>query len=398
MSGASDKARFFLEQSVPELKEYERKKIFTSEEITAIAKKRSDFEHKINARGSSPIDYARYAEFEINVDALRRKRVKRLNVKSPAHNGQRSIFFVFDRGTRKFPGDLGLWIQSIEYAKKQKAVKKLSQIWTNALRLHPMKSELWIWAAQFASEENGDMTEARSYMQRGLRFCKNSKALWLEYAKLELMYIAKIAARRRILGIGGEEQREVPEKAEDDLNADVIRLPALTEEDVNPSPADHEDIDEAALKTLDSRPAMTGAIPIAVFDAAMSQFKHDSSLGLNFYDLVAEFDQIPCLRRILEYIDQHMQTRAGQTWQAHVCHVRLSLDGIALSSSEFPAAVGDLVSRLKDCFTNVKEMQSVGAALQPWFAGVLEKNMDPALLRILQSQVRTLDKQLVRST
>ncbi len=30
MSGSSDKARFFLEQSVPELKEYERKKIFSS--------------------------------------------------------------------------------------------------------------------------------------------------------------------------------------------------------------------------------------------------------------------------------------------------------------------------------------------------------------------------------
>lgn len=28
MSAATDKARFFLEQSVPELKEYERKKIF----------------------------------------------------------------------------------------------------------------------------------------------------------------------------------------------------------------------------------------------------------------------------------------------------------------------------------------------------------------------------------
>jgi hypothetical protein len=30
MAGASDKARFFLEQSIPELKEYERKKIFSS--------------------------------------------------------------------------------------------------------------------------------------------------------------------------------------------------------------------------------------------------------------------------------------------------------------------------------------------------------------------------------
>jgi hypothetical protein len=30
MAGASDKARFYLEQSVPELREYERKGIFTT--------------------------------------------------------------------------------------------------------------------------------------------------------------------------------------------------------------------------------------------------------------------------------------------------------------------------------------------------------------------------------
>src|SRR3954454_5830774 len=167
MAGASDKARFYLEQSVPELKGYERKGIFTTvrcgnfllclpqlnnvqPEVTSIARKRSDFEHKLNARGSSPSDYIRYAEFETNVDALRRKRVRRLSLKAPAHNGQRRIFFILDRGTRKFPGDIGLWMQSIEYARKQKAHKKLSQIFTNVLRLHPTKPDLWIYAAQFA--------------------------------------------------------------------------------------------------------------------------------------------------------------------------------------------------------------------------------------------------------
>lgn len=390
---ASDKARFYLEQSVPELKEYERKKIFTTDEIRAIAKKRSDFEHKINARGSSPTDYARYAEFEINVDALRRKRVKRLNVKSPAHNGQRRIFFVFDRGTRKFPGDVGLWMQTVEYAKKQKAYKKLSQILTNALRLHPMKSELWIWAAQFAMEENGDMTEARSYMQRGLRFCKNSKSLWLEYCKLELIYIAKIAARRRILGIAGDETRNDPEQPEDDFDADLMRLPALTAEDINPSPAGHDDIDQAALKTLDSTPAMTGAIPMAIFDAAMSQFADEPSLGLDFYTLVAEFEQLPCLRRILEHIDDRMQAHSPQAWQAHVCHVRLALDGLSLTSPEFPAAVGTLVACLKESCNNAKEVQLMASSLQPWLGALTEQEgMDPALLRILQSQKRTLDK------
>ena len=45
MAGASDKARFYLEQYVPELQEYERKHIFSRDEITAVTSKRSDFEH-----------------------------------------------------------------------------------------------------------------------------------------------------------------------------------------------------------------------------------------------------------------------------------------------------------------------------------------------------------------
>jgi U3 small nucleolar RNA-associated protein 6 len=391
MSGASDKARFYLEQSVPELKEYERKKIFTTDEITAIVKKRSAFEHKINARGSAPTDYARYAEFEINVDALRRKRVKRLNIKSPAHNAQRRIFFVFDRGTRKFPGDVGLWMQSIDFAKRQKAYKKLTQTLTNALRLHPVKSELWTWAAQFALEENGDMTEARSYMQRGLRFCKSSRSLWLEYAKLELIYIAKIAARRRILGIDEEQAKTAPERQEDDFDADMMRLPALTAEDIAPTSTGHEDIDEAALKTLDSTPAMTGAIPMVVFDAAMSQFGNDPTLGLDFYDLIAEFDQLPCLRRVLEHVDNHMQSHATQCWQTRVCHIRCATDGVNLSSSESPAAIGTLVERLKRCLAEGREISIVAGSLLPWLLGLLEnEELDPALRRVLQSQRRSL--------
>ena len=37
MSSASEKARFFLEQSVPELKEYEKKKIFSKVAITYLS-------------------------------------------------------------------------------------------------------------------------------------------------------------------------------------------------------------------------------------------------------------------------------------------------------------------------------------------------------------------------
>lgn len=137
----------------------------------------------------------------MNLELLRRKRLKRQGLKNTGHAGQRRIFLVLDRATRKFPGDLSLWMQYLDFASKQKANKKLSQVLTNLLRLHPTKPAIWIYAASNALNVKDDLTEARSYMQRGLRFCKHSKDLWLEYAKLEMLYVSKIAARSRVLGL-----------------------------------------------------------------------------------------------------------------------------------------------------------------------------------------------------
>jgi len=283
---ASDKARFYLEQQVPELQEYERKQIFTREEIAAIAKKRSDFEHILNARGSKAADYVRYATYEMNLDSLRKKRCKRLGVKATAHGGQRTIFFILDRATKKFPGDLGLWVQYVQFCQKEKASKKLAKVFTSMLRLKPREWGLWVLAAKHYAEEVGDMTTARSYMQRGLRFCKDERRMYLEYAKLEMVYLAKLAARRKILGL--DEERKAPE-GPDEEDDNMMMLPEISAEDLDPEANKGvEEVNAAALERLANAPAYTGAIPLAIFDAAMKQFSEDSDVANDFFDLVAD--------------------------------------------------------------------------------------------------------------
>ena len=384
MAAASDKARFFLEQSVPELKEYERKGIFSPEEITSIARKRSDFEHKINTRGSTPTDYARYAEFEINVDALRRKRVKRLGIKSTAYNGRRRVFFVFDRGTRKHPGDLGLWIENINFAKKMKANKKLQEIFTQVLRLHPTKSDLWIHAAQYAVEENGDMTEARGYIQRGLRFCKRSKAMWLEYARLEMSYIAKIHARREVLGIGASKSGRGTDADEEKM----VQIPDLTQLQFNPlSNGDEED--HSTIEMLESTPATRGAIPIAIFDAAMAQFS-DPSFGLDFFTILTDFDRVAASRRIANHVEESLMKSHPREWCSQACHIQVPLISVSTSSPEFPIAFRQVLQRLKDGRQKVDRPE-----LRSWIRGWLEKlmqteDLDPAVKLVGDSVIGTL--------
>ena len=387
MAGTSDKARFYLEQSIPELREYERKKIFKKDEIMSIARKRSYFEHILNARGSTPLDYTRYAEYEKNLDSLRRKRVKRLGVKSTSFNGQRKVFFIFDRGTRKFPADLELWLQSIDYARQQNAHKKVSQLLTSALRLNSTNAQLWTYAATFAMEEHADMTEARSYMQRGLRFCKNKKTIWLDYARLELAYIAKISARRQILGLG-ERSKKVEHSSVDDHNADILDVPQVTKEDIMPEDNAAE-VDEDTLRALDSTPAMSGAIPIAIFDAATTQFPNDDVVSMAFFDTVAEFDQVPCRRSILEHILESMMATCMDSWRTQACHIKNPLVTLQSTSPDFPSAVGISLSRLKGSKQATNSELKVD--LRMWIESLLTPDdLDESLRQVLQMMLRSV--------
>ncbi|EOA89922.1 U3 snoRNP protein [Exserohilum turcicum] len=324
MAGPSDKARFYLEQSATELNELERKKIFSREEISSIAKKRSDFEHIINARGSHPEDYMRYIEFEKNVDALRRKRIKRLGVRYKG-SGQRTIYLLYNRATRKFSGDLTLWMQYIDFARRDKAYRRLNDIFTSVARLHPTKPDIWILAATYFMDTQADITNARSYMQRGLRFCKNSEVMWLEYAKLETIYVGKIAGRRKILGLDVDRTNKPSTDEEGDEN--MIALPQVTAEDVNPSLKQDDGVDEVALQNLAAAPVLTGAIPLAIFDSAMKQFQGQARVAERFFGMLAEFEQLSCIPRMLQHVLDYLQETSPQAVETALCKFRMQLYG-----------------------------------------------------------------------
>jgi U3 small nucleolar RNA-associated protein 6 len=384
MAAASDKARYFLEQSVPELKELERKEIFTAAEISSIARQRSNFEHKINARGSTPLDFARYAEFEINVDTLKKKRVARLGIKSTNHSGQRRIFFVFDRATKKHPGDVGLWMQSIEYARKQKAHKKLSQIFTDVLRLHPTKAELWIYAAQFAMEEHGDMTEARGYMQRGLRFCKGKRKMWVQYARLEMMYIAKIQARRHILGIDQEPEEPVPAATETDVEAakDAVRDLAQDQD----QDQEQEQDDQTALQQLGSIPAQSGAIPMAIFDAAISHFKQDVTVAEQFQQMLQDFNNVAVARNVLEHIIESLRDADIGIFVRSTCEIQLPVFGVAVTDPGYPSAFRESLRRLKHARATLVPSKNFEGWVRDWLQKILEEeDLDPALQTVAKA-------------
>lgn len=347
-AAAADKARFYLEQSVPELQAYKEKGIFTPAEISAIASKRSEFEHRINMAGvPTPTDFARYASYEQTLDALRRKRCRRKGVRGTHFAGQKRVFSILERGTRRFPGDLGLWMQYLEFCKGEAANAKLNKGLTKVLRMHPTKWELWVWAASHFFDQQGDMATARSFMQRGLRFCARERDLWIQYLRLEMVYLAKVAARRKILKLDEEVEEEKVEQ-DDKMDADEVALPDVTMEEMNPTTRDKAlSIDDATLKKLADAPAFTGAIPMAIADAAAKTFNGETALFEDLFDATLEFTDVPSAKAVLQHIISLAPENAKASSVRNCMEAKLELAGLKPSSAEFPAALGRAILRIK---------------------------------------------------
>ncbi|KAI9724254.1 MAG: U3 snoRNP protein [Chrysothrix sp. TS-e1954] len=409
MAGASDKARFYLEQTVPELREWERRGIFAKPEIGSINTKRSEFEHILCSRGSStPATYARYIAYELNLSALAKKRIQRLNLAKPTkgtknsrHSGQTRILNLLERGTRKHNGDLSLWMQYLDYCKKVGANKRRQRVQTEILRLFPTRSDLWTKAAGDA-EKAGSVSEARGLLRRGLRLCDDNgkKALLLEWTRLEMRWLARVEGRRHVLGLGvkeaGDAEQAEQEMRNSDHEANVITLPkedVLSESHGVDEPSKPM-IDDAAITQLLSTPVMSGAIPMAIFDAAMKEFPQDATLQHNFFDLVADFPRVPSTPTILQHVTESLASSVPGSVVSATCRCRLLLVGIPTSSVEFPGAIRHVLREIKtsmNSLPNAIARSNFAAASATWLEALRkDESAGPEIQQILTVQLRRL--------
>ena len=353
-------------------------------------RKRSDFEHKLNARGSHPSDYAKYAAYEMNLESLWRLRTKRMGVKTTNHSGPRRIFFVLERATRKFHGDIGLWMQYVSFARKQKVNKKVSEILTRMIRLFPTKPEIWIYAASYALEEKADMLEARNLMQRALRFCKKNEEIWIEYGRLEMIYVAKLAARSEILGLGQDEAagRQLQDES------DFVQLDHISE-DFNASEMKSRE-EKHRPERRDHMTAKSGAIPLAIFDAAMVDLGNSTHFALTYYDMIAEFD-IRTRHGILSHISSTMHTQAPDNIEVLERFVQEPVLGFEPVRVEFPMSLATSLERLEHAIETLETPQSRQLFLNhmtAWLREFLETDdLNDDIRIVLQSALRKTQRQ-----
>jgi U3 small nucleolar RNA-associated protein 6 len=201
----ADTVRRVLEEMVPELEDLEERGYFNKNEIKQIVQKRQDFEYNLRRRAALKADFLRYIEYENKLEKLRQIRRKQRNIGGPStladHCIVRRTHFIFERALRKFRGDLSLWSRWLKFCQDSKSTRQMSRVLTRALQLHPNCASLWTYAAAWEFEHNANAVAARALMQRGIRMCKDAPSLWHEYFRMELLYAARLVARRQVLGL-----------------------------------------------------------------------------------------------------------------------------------------------------------------------------------------------------
>ncbi|KAF2967820.1 hypothetical protein GQX73_g5744 [Xylaria multiplex] len=397
MAAVAEKARFYLEQAVPQLREFEAKGIFNPDEIRSLVRKRTDYEHIVLSPGNKPQDWLNYVAWERSLETLRAKRCRRLEVRaSSKHVGEGRVFGILERSVNRHPGSMELWKEYLSYATKLRATKRYRKVMTRALRMHPAKAELWVLAGQ-KSASNGDMHAARGFFMRGSRFCTRDPTVWLAYAKCEMEWLEKIEARK---GKKGGSEKAIQEQAEHD--DDEIKLGSDDSDD---------DVDEngrliipnsdavAAKKVFDAEtasklknnPALDGAIPLAIFDIAKKQAFFNAAVAEQFFNIFVIFTGLSIQARIIQHVLDGMNELYPNDPSTAYCYIQQPLIGLDANTPAYPKALRETLGRIKSTVATTTNPKALSTKLRIWLETLLSpQDLDSGIRTVLEHSIKTL--------
>lgn len=358
----SDKARYAIERSIPELEDLEKKGLFNKKELNMIVRRRTDFEHRIAGRGSKPADYLSYVKFEKNIDRLRKKRFNRMKKfidTTPSisnYSISKRILFIFQRGSNKFPNNMEIWAKYLKFARKQESIKEMYEVYSKLLSLHPRNVDVWLSGAKWEFEYNKNIKGARSLFKRCLRFNMEEERVWIQFIKLELNYLSKLLTRRKLLQIVGEraqlEDLKQNEKQVDE-NDDILLLNDINNEELNESLNNLPEMNASTLGNIEDNPVLKGDLILTLYDSFLQimikNLNNDERkrkiLNISNY-ILSLIDQFDILNRIYmcDYIIKDLISRYDNEPKILILQLTLTLRYIDINDSNF---VNELQTNVK---------------------------------------------------
>ncbi|KAJ9144643.1 U3 small nucleolar RNA-associated protein 6 [Pleurostoma richardsiae] len=407
MAGVAEKARFYLERAVPQLREFEEKEIFSRDEIRSLVTKRSEFEHVVLGPNSKPSDFQAYVAWERSLEALRAKRCRRLKIRnSTSHASEARVFNIYERAVFRHPGCIALWRDYLDYAASVRATKRWRKIMTRALRMHPTTDPgLWVLAGRRAAS-NGDMDAARGLFMRGCRFCNRDATLWVEYARMEMEWLGRMEAKKGVRALEKIRAAEAVEEGDHILlggdssdEDDDEEMMNGGDEIILPDPLAGAQKKEArkvfseeAVKKLEKSPALDGAIPRAIFDVARKQPFFGAQSAEAFFDMFAAFTRVVAQAKIL----QHVLDAMAESYPTHPstcsCLIRQPLVSVDPDTAAFPRALRESLAMLKTYMEVTDDKAELASKTVAWVDPlVAREDLDAGVRTVLEHTKRKLE-------
>ncbi|KFY44729.1 hypothetical protein V495_03288, partial [Pseudogymnoascus sp. VKM F-4514 (FW-929)] len=219
--------------------------------------------------------------------------------------------------------------------------------------------------------------------------------MWVQYAKLEMIFLAKIAARRRVLGLDAPVkavEAAAEEKEEGGFEGDEIKFPEFKAQSLGQSAMEGVKVDGEAKQDPMNTPALQGAIPLAIFDDAAKQAFFNAEAAQCFFDMFTLFTQVACLPKVLQHVLDVMMERfptEAATWD---CYVRMPLVGVSPLTAEFPGQLGVALGRLAEGKEKVRVKGQLAKKMRRRVEKVLAtEGLDEGIKTVLEVTLRKLE-------
>lgn len=283
--------------------------------------------------------------------------------------------------------------------------------------MHPTSASLWALAGRRAAQ-SGDMERARGHFLRGCRFCTGAPDLWVEYARCEMEWLAKVEAKKAGQGVrkgvnvmeaikateGAELDGDVITFDDDDSDdeggggVDMIMMPDPDAEVPPGQKPKPKVFDEEQTKQLEQSPALSGAIPMAIFDISKKQSFWGPSAAERFFNAFATFSRVSCQGKIVQHVLDAMSEAFPNHPATCSCVVRQPLVGVAVDTPEFPKALRESLARLKAAMGQAEDKKVLARKLVDWIDTMLAvEELDAAIRTVLGHTKKSVEEQAQQS-
>ncbi len=251
--------------------------------------------------------------------------------------------------------------------------------------MHPADAGLWALAGRRAAQA-GDMERARAHFLRGCRFCTGEATLWVEYARCEMEWLARMEAKKGGKGVRkGVQPMEAIKATEAVQEGDVIRFDDDEDESADegelmlPDP-DAEGLgtkpkpkvfDEEARQKMEQSPALSGAIPMAIFGIARKQPFFSAAAAESFFDAFAAFSTVESQGKIVQHVLDAMEELFPNHPCTCSCQIRQPLVGVDVHTAAFPKALRESLGRLQGAMERTDDKKALVGKMVVWVDALL---------------------------